>query len=78
MVVQGEQEKKNLINKYIAIKELGDNYKPQDIMGNMKKAKLELCAHGLIDKIGLNLVEQTQKKLIGDKKQFNEKIGALK
>ena len=56
-VVAGEREKKHMIEKYENIKELGDAYRPVDVAKNMTKAKIELAAEGLINKIGLNLVE---------------------
>ena len=80
-VVTGEREKLLLVEKYKSIKMQGDDYKPEDVTKNMAKAKNELAAEGLINKIGLSLVEQTQAKLDGtktDREAFNEKLKKMK
>lgn len=66
-VVTGEREKLLMVEKYQSIKDLGDNYKPEDVTNDMAKAKVELAAEGLINKIGLSLVEKTEGKLEGTK-----------
>ena len=70
-----------MVEKYQNIKQLGDDYKPTDVTKNMNKAKVELAAEGLINKIGLSLVEQTESKLQGtknDREAMNAKLAKMK